>query len=162
MVRKLQETPVSMAGGVPADYYLVRDVAMHDLGIGSMHNMRSVVTGLLIPSLLFPEYSLSEKYFFWKAKARWGISILWKTIIATDLTTTLTELEIPAYFVSGALDMTCSYEVSKEYYKALNAPLKGFYTFDKSAHSPLFEEPEKLCSILKGDVLQNLTTMADR
>jgi pimeloyl-ACP methyl ester carboxylesterase len=64
MVRKLQETPVSMVGGVSADYYLVRDGAMHGLGVGSMHDMRSVLTGLLNPSLLFPEYSLSDKYRF--------------------------------------------------------------------------------------------------
>jgi hypothetical protein len=58
--------------------------------------------------------------------------------------------------------MTCSYQVSKEYYEALDAPLKGFYTFGESAHSPMFEEPEKLCSILSHDILQYMTTMADR
>ncbi|QIB70483.1 hypothetical protein Ami103574_14805 [Aminipila butyrica] len=31
--------------------------------------------------------------------------------------------------------------VQKEYYVQLKTPLKGFYTFEHSAHSPLFEEP---------------------
>jgi pimeloyl-ACP methyl ester carboxylesterase len=71
-------------------------------------------------------------------------------------------LELPVYFFSGAFDMTCAYEVSEEYYQVLDAPLKGFYSFGNSAHSPMFEEPEKVCSILMADVLQNKTNMADR
>ena len=35
-----------------------------------------------------------------------------------------------------------------DYLTKLRAPLKGFYTFDESAHSPLFEEPAKLRRIL--------------
>ena len=35
----------------------------------------------------------------------------------------------------------------------ISAPVKGFYTFENSAHSPMFEEPEKMQYILKTDVL---------
>ncbi len=34
---------------------------MHDLSIGTMHNMKNVETGIFIPSLLFKEYSLKDK-----------------------------------------------------------------------------------------------------
>ena len=42
-----------------------------------------------------------------------------------------------------------------------HAPEKGFYTFAQSAHSPLFEEPEKFGRILREDVFQGTTTLAD-
>ena len=32
-------------------------------------------------------------------------------------------------------------DLSKAYLEKLQAPVKGFYTFENSAHSPLFEEP---------------------
>jgi hypothetical protein len=43
----------------------------------------------------------------------------------------------------------------------LNAPVKGFYTFGQSAHSPIFEEPEKMNLILDSDVLSGTNRLAD-
>ena len=44
----------------------------------------------------------------------------------------------------------------------INAPIKGFYTFNQSAHTPLFEEPEKANRILINDVKNLRTDLADR
>ena len=38
---------------------------------------------------------------------------------------------------------------------------KGFYTFKQSAHSPLFEEPEKMREIVRADVLTGSKGLAD-
>ena len=62
-------------------------------------------------------------------------------------------LEIPSYFFAGAYDYTCLYSLQKEYYAHMQAPLKGFYTFENSAHSPLFEEPDKAIKILTRDIV---------
>jgi pimeloyl-ACP methyl ester carboxylesterase len=35
----------------------------------------------------------------------------------------------------------------------LDAPRKGFHTFPDSAHSPIFEEPERARRILREEVL---------
>jgi len=51
--------------------------------------------------------------------------------------------------------------LAKDYFEELQAPLKGFYTFERSAHSPLFEEPEKMQNILKKDVLVGVNNLAD-
>jgi hypothetical protein len=51
--------------------------------------------------------------------------------------------------------------LSKEYLGKLEAPVKGFYTFNESAHSPMFEEPQRLKEILIKDVLNRSTTLAD-
>jgi hypothetical protein len=43
----------------------------------------------------------------------------------------------------------------------LDAPVKGFYTFEQSAHSPLFEEPDRTLEILLTDVLTGGDSLAD-
>ena len=82
-------------------------------------------------------------------------------MITTDLTQQVTELEIPVYFFHGRYDYTCSYPLAKSYFDQLKAPVKGFYTFENSAHSPIFEEPEKVRAILQADVLAGETGLAD-
>jgi len=161
MVRKLEAAPVTMAGGTPRGYLLVRDEAMHPLGIGTTHDMKSVVSGIILPSLQFREYTLSEKVDLWRGKAASGVSSLWKKIITTDLSEQLLELDIPVYFFHGIFDYTCSYTEAKAYFEKLKAPLKGFYTFEESAHSPMFEEPEKTLKILHEDVLAGANNLAD-
>jgi len=77
------------------------------------------------------------------------------------LTRQVTELEIPIYFLHGKYDYTCAYPLAKEYFAKISAPVKGFYTFDQSAHSPMFEEPEKVRQILLEDVLAGTNNLAD-
>ena len=50
--------------------------------------------------------------------------------------------KIPVAFLSGYYDYTTPITLSKELYEKLEAPEKSFYTFYKSAHSPLWEENE--------------------
>lgn len=85
MVKKLEAAPVTLAGGTPQEYLAVRDELMHGLGIGTMHEMRSLLGGLVIPSFLFREYTLTEKVNLWRAKSRSGVSIVWDDMVATDL-----------------------------------------------------------------------------
>ena len=133
---------------------------MHRLGIGTTHDMTSVLTGLLLPSLLNREYTLAEKVGLWRGKISSGRR-LWNAQLSTDLTTTVTRLEVPIYFFHGAYDYTVSYPLARAYYDRLEAPVKGFYTFERSAHSPLFEEPRRMCEIVRVDVLTGSTSLAD-
>lgn len=161
MLRKLEAAPVSMSRGVSAEYLSLRDGAMHNLGIGTTHDMKSVFTGVFLPSLKTPEYTLMEKIKFWKGKSRSGVSLLWDIMLATDLSLQVTRLDIPVYFFHGTRDYTVSYDLAKDYFGKLQAPTKGFYIFSKSAHSPMFEEPKKLQRILKEDVLRGKNDLAD-
>jgi pimeloyl-ACP methyl ester carboxylesterase len=161
MVRKLEAAPVTMTDGTPHAYLAIRDKAMHSLGIGTTHDMQSVITGILLPSLASPEYTLREKANLWRGKFRSGVGYLWDTMIATDLTKQVPELDLPIYFLHGIYDYTCSYMLAKSYFEQLKAPLKGFYTFEQSAHSPIFEEPEKMLNILQEDVLVGANSLAD-
>jgi pimeloyl-ACP methyl ester carboxylesterase len=161
MVQRLEAAPVTLEGGTPAGYLAVRDEAMHPLGIGTMHSMKSVVTGLFLPSWLIRDYTLPEKLNFWHAKFQSGASALWPELISTDLRKQAPELAIPVYFFEGIYDYTCSFTLAKSYYQSLKAPVKGFYTFAQSAHSPMFEEPEKMQQILREDVLAGANRLVD-
>ena len=45
MVQKLEAAPVTLQGDIPPGYLALRDTGMHALGIGTTHDMRSIVTG---------------------------------------------------------------------------------------------------------------------
>lgn len=161
MVRKLESAPVTLEDGTPQAYLAVRDQGMHSLGIGTTHDMKSIISGIFFPSLTFREYTFMEKVNLWRAKARNGVSIIWNTSLNMNLSQEVPELNLPVYFLEGVYDYTCSYSLAIEYFELLKAPVKGFYTFDQSAHSPIFEEPEKSLRILREDVQAGTNNLAD-
>jgi pimeloyl-ACP methyl ester carboxylesterase len=160
MVHRLEGAPPPDAVPLSDAYMAVRDVAMHRLGVGTLHDMRSIVRGLFLRSLLNREYTLGEKYRLWRGKFFSGNS-LWNTQLSTDLTDEVSRLDIPVYFFHGAFDYTVSLPLARSYLRRLDAPVKGFYTFDMSAHSPLFEEPDRMREIIVRDVLQGKNSLAD-
>lgn len=141
---------------------MVRDQSMHELGIGTMHQMKSVFRDIFVPVWTCKAYTFREKVNIWKSK----FSFLPKTslneeIITTDYTQLVKKLNVPVYFFSGKFDLTVNINLSKAYLGQLQAPIKGFYTFENSAHSPLYEEPERVRQIIEQDVLERKTSLAD-
>jgi pimeloyl-ACP methyl ester carboxylesterase len=161
MVRKLEAAPVTMTAGAPQGYLRVRDKAMHSLGVGTTRDMTSVVRGLFWPSLTSPHYTTSEKARLWRGKRSSGVSALWDEMLAVNLADRVTKLALPAHFFHGVHDYTVNYQLARDYVEALKAPLKGFYTFDQSAHSPVMEEPQKALRIMRDDVLAGTNSLAD-
>jgi pimeloyl-ACP methyl ester carboxylesterase len=160
MAKRLEEAPIGDTVPLPDAYLRVRDMAMHELGVGTTHDMKSVFRDMFLQSLLHREYTLSEKVNLWRGKLFSG-SRLWNVQLSTDLTKQVTRLEIPVYFLHGIYDYTVSYPLAKSYFALLDAPVKGFYTFKQSAHTPFFEEPEKTSEILVADVLTGSNGLAD-
>ena len=163
MVHRLEAAPPTMTVPLPARYEALRDAYMHGIGIGTTHDMKSVVTGIFLPSWQFREYTLGEKVNLWRGKisSRSRDFNLWDKVQVTDLTQKVTELAIPVYFFHGKYDYTCAYPLAQDYFEQLEAPVKGFYTFEASAHSPIFEEPVKTLRILLQDVLAGTNNLAD-
>ncbi|HSM23973.1 MAG TPA: alpha/beta hydrolase, partial [Anaerolineaceae bacterium] len=50
MVKKLEKAPPRMISPLPIAYLKLRDDSMHRLGIGTTRGMKSVITGIFIPS----------------------------------------------------------------------------------------------------------------
>lgn len=160
MARRLEDAPVGNSAPLPDAYLRVRDVAMHELGVGTTRDMKSVFVDMFLRSLLHREYTLGEKINLWRGKLLSG-SRLWNTQLSTDLSKKVIRLELPVYFLHGVYDYTVSYPLAKAYFEILEAPLKGFYTFKQSAHTPFFEEPDKVRKILQEDVLTGRIGLAD-
>lgn len=124
-----------------------RDKAMHILGVGTTRRMKSVITGIFFPSLRMTDYTLKERIDIWRGKS--FVNQTMQDIFTFNAFETIKSVDVPVYFLAGKYDYTCCYELQKEYFNFLEAPEKHFYTFENSAHSPLFEEPEKAEEIIK-------------
>jgi pimeloyl-ACP methyl ester carboxylesterase len=161
MVKQLEAALPKMSVPLPTSYMKVRDSAMHGLGVGTTHDMKSVMTGVFLASWLFREYTLGEKLALWRGKFS-SDKILWDKMIATDLTIQIQTLDLPVYFFHGKYDYTVSYPLAKAYFDELQAPIKGFYTFEHSAHSPMFEEPDRMKLIVQEDILEGKNNLSDR
>jgi pimeloyl-ACP methyl ester carboxylesterase len=163
MIEKFEAYPIHESEQAMKEYRgsLLRDEAMHELGIGTMHSMKSVISGIFFPTLRCTDYTPMERLNIWRGKAFSRASGLQDELFSFDAITQVPRLEIPVYFFSGFYDLTCSYSLQKEYYNRIQAPVKGFYTFYESAHSPLFEEPGKAIEILSSDVLKGKNNLTD-
>jgi pimeloyl-ACP methyl ester carboxylesterase len=160
MVQRLQAADVSMEAGTSPEWMRLRDTAMHGIGAGHMHDMTSVITGIFLPMWRVRAYTLTEKINIWRGKI-WSRPFFWDEMIRDDLGARLTEFAVPVYIFVGAHDLTANPGLSRAYFDAIKAPVKGFYTFENSSHSPLFEEPERATEILLQDVLNHATGLAD-
>lgn len=163
MEKKFEKYPVFKSDKALKEYFysFLRDKAMHELGIGTARDMHSIVTGIILPSLGCKVYTPMERLKIWAVRpfiSASPVAAAWKTFNAFD---EIKSIQIPIYFLGGVYDYTCCYSLQKEYYKFLKAPLKGFYSFEHSAHSPLFEEPEKAINILVKDVLGKSNALSD-
>jgi pimeloyl-ACP methyl ester carboxylesterase len=160
MLKRLSRYPVTEIN--TPSYYVMRDAPMHRLGIGTTHEMRSVISGVFWPVMREKSYTFRERINVWRGKAfNTKTAGLWNQLVVTDLTKKITKLKIPVYFLSGIYDYTVSYTLARNYFNQIEAPLKGFYTFKQSAHSPIFEEPGLLRQILLQDVLVGGNRLAD-
>ena len=137
------------------------DELKHQAGCGTMHEMKSVISGIFFPQLFSRAYSIGEKINFWKGKAFMRYSRAYQEMLELDLFAENLQVEIPVYFFSGIYDYTCPYPLMKEFFDRLEAQEKAFYTFHDSAHSPLWEEPDKALEILLEDVLSGKMNLSD-
>jgi pimeloyl-ACP methyl ester carboxylesterase len=142
---------------------VLRDKAMHELGIGTMRNMKSIMTGIFYPVWLCRAYTIREKFNIWSSKFSFvNKSGLRAEVLALDLPEEVPALAVPSYFMCGRYDLTVNRELSEEYFKILESPLKRFYLFENSAHSPMFEEPERFLEIMVSEVLGGINNDPDR
>ncbi len=74
MVRKLENA--SLIDGIPDAYLKIRDKAMHELGIGTTRDMKSIITGIFVPSLACKEYTIREKINMWRGKVQ-----IWRKLV---------------------------------------------------------------------------------
>ena len=150
MIAKFIECPIQESEDAYDSYFSssLRDNAMHDLGVGTTRDMESVITGIFLPSLRCKAYTWWERINIWRGKAISRNFPVVQDSITFNAFEEVPSLQIPVYFFAGQYDYTCCYSLQKEYYEKVEAPRKEFYTFENSAHSPVYEESERAVQIL--------------
>jgi pimeloyl-ACP methyl ester carboxylesterase len=94
------------------------------------------------------EYSFRDKINYMKGM-KFTLKYFWELVMKTDLFHDIPSQQVPVYIMQGTSDYQTTYIVAREYFDSLKAPVKQFFSFENSAHSPIFEEPEKFEKILK-------------
>lgn len=75
-------------------------------------------------------------------------AVLVPQLADTDLVHGLPRLDVPVVMVQGRLDQVAPGDVAERFYECVVAPNKQLVWFERSAHTPHFEEPEKFRNVL--------------
>lgn len=59
------------------------------------------------------------------------------------------DLKFPYTFFMEKHDYQVSYKLAKAYLDSIEAPQKGFFTFEESAHSPNLEDVEQFVEVIR-------------
>ncbi|MGG5317987.1 alpha/beta fold hydrolase [Enterococcus sp. AZ072] len=124
------------------------NMLLEEYGVGIRHDGPATMK-LLKNLLFFKGYTSKEKW-----QAIQGMAISNQQLDTPDysednLVKTVPKVDVPVYFLHGKYDYQVSYELAKEFYERVDAPKKGFYTFENSAHSPNMEEPAVFMKAVK-------------
>ncbi|MEM7034474.1 MAG: alpha/beta hydrolase, partial [Chloroflexota bacterium] len=103
---------------------------------------------LLRTALATPEFAWPDIISFVRGN-RFSMNALWSELQRYDARTRHTSIEIPITLVLGRNDRVISPRLGAEYLDALRAPEKELIWFEASAHSPLYEEPEKFNTVVR-------------
>ena len=121
---------------------------VHKAGGGTIKD-KSEFEGIVIPILFCKCYTVKEKLNYVTAMKMYRSTPLYSDLEGFDYREEINELEIPVYFISGDTDYNCPWKLVDEYSQIIKAPDKGFFLISDSAHSPLWENPEETCDILR-------------
>jgi len=120
-------------------------------GVTAGANFNGMFRALLASLVRSPDYSAADVI-----RTVRGISAsqaaLLPQLATTDLVHHMPRLEIPIVMAQGRLDQVAPGEAAQRFYDSLTAPSKQLVWFERSAHTPHLEEPDKF-----RDLLMNVT-----
>lgn len=97
--------------------------------------------------LTAPEYTLGDALRItrgpqWSKRMRYDV-------IAGRLDEGVTDVRVPVWFFIGRHDYTTPYEMAQRYLEKLQAPRKELVWFERSAHFPFLEEPDRFAAEMR-------------
>jgi pimeloyl-ACP methyl ester carboxylesterase len=116
-------------------------------GVRTNANYNAEVRTLLLSLLRSPDYSVADVIRTVRGITTTQAALL-PQLATTDLVRTLPRLDVPIVFAQGRLDQVAPGETTQRFHDSLTAPSKTLVWFEKSAHSPHLEEPEKFRDML--------------
>jgi len=122
---------------------------MTKYGGGAYNKSESIWTSLVIPVLRSPEYTLFDLLRYARGSF-YNLEQLWGEVASTiRFNQTVKELDVPVYITQGIHDQNTPISISKKWFDNLKAPYKEWIPFEKSAHSPIKEEPELWGAVIR-------------
>ena len=131
-----------------ADYLDVLNRIMSERAPGEGENH-----DILIDAILAPEYGFLDKVNWVRGLAK-VFNVVYPQLEDLDLTRQAAEVEVPVYFFIGRHDVNAMTTLVEQYYAALEAPHKEIVWFEKSGHTPLYEEPRKWAETMRTRLLE--------
>jgi len=148
-VKNLQKFDKSAPDFPNLDYIMrVRSPLMNKYGIGFAHEEVLSMMGMANLILSFKGYTLSEKINYIRGML-FSQKRLWDNVVIDNLFESSTIFQIPVYITHGKYDYQVSHTLALEWFNKIEAPQKAFFTFEKSAHGTITEEPEKFVQIVR-------------
>lgn len=126
---------------------LNRYMAQRAPGEGENHD-------ILIDAIFAPEYGLWDKV-NWVRGLIDVFNAVYPQLANVNLPRQAAELDVPVYFFVGRHDVNAMTSLVERYYAELKAPRKALVWFEKSGHTPLYEEPDKWVETTVSRVLGN-------
>lgn len=100
-----------------------------------------IIKAVVMPILKSPEYTLFDLIKYYKGTF-FNLNSLWDEVVDSNLFVTVPQLKVPVYLTQGRHDQNCPIPISLRWFEQLKAPRKEWIWFEKSAHSPIKNEPE--------------------
>ena len=154
-VKNLQKFDKNAPDFPNLDYIMtVRSSLMNKYGIGFAHEDILTMTDMAKLILAFKGYTLSEKINYIRGM-QFSQTGLWDNAVGDNLFESSTIFQIPVYIAHGKYDYQVSHALAREWLDKIEAPQKALFTFEKSAHGTIMEEPEKFVQIIREIALKN-------
>jgi pimeloyl-ACP methyl ester carboxylesterase len=116
-------------------------------GVTTTATYYGMLRELLASLLRSPDYSVADGI-----RTLRGMTATQATLVPrlanTNLVQEVPRLEVPIVMVQGRLDQVSPGEAAERFYDSVAAPRKELVWFERSAHTPHFEEPDKFREVL--------------
>lgn len=116
-------------------------------GVTTEGNYNSLVRALLVSLVRSSDYSLADAIRSVRGITKTTAALL-PELAATDLVRTMPRLDVPIVLAQGRLDQVAPGEAAQRFHDSLVAPSKQLVWFERSAHTPHLEEPDKFRDLL--------------
>jgi pimeloyl-ACP methyl ester carboxylesterase len=116
-------------------------------GVTTNETYGTLVRGLLASLVRSPDYSTADVIRTVRGISTTQAALL-SEIAAVDLVRDLPRIDVPVVMAQGRLDQVAPGEAAERYANVLEAPSKKLVWFERSAHTPHLEEPDKFRDVL--------------
>ncbi|MDM5296717.1 alpha/beta hydrolase [Bacillus pumilus] len=122
--------------------------------VGLTHSLKPLLQ-MVFAFLSSKHYRVRDKWKFLKGQS-YSQNMLWDELMKESIQDRVSSILIPCYFIIGKYDFITPAAVSKPYVDQLIAPIKEWYTFENSAHSPHIEERDRFIHIMRQTAIHHL------